>query len=157
MSGSARGRRATTFVLGGAALAATLDIFYAWLFWWLKAGLSMERILQSVAAGILGRSSFQGGTSTATLGLLLHYSIASVMSVAYYLATDRWPLLVARPVLCGAVYGLLLYAVMNAIVVPLSAAGPGAADRVWIVLTMVVHIACVGIPIGLAAERARRA
>jgi hypothetical protein len=144
-------------VLGGGAVAATLDILYAWWFWRLKAGISMQRILQSVAAGVLGRSSFDGGTSTATLGLVLHYFIASVMSVGYYLATDRWPLLVERPVLCGARYGLLLYAVMNAIVAPLSAAGQGPADRLWIVLSIVVHMVCIGIPIGLAAERARSA
>ncbi len=150
-------RRATTFVLGGGAVAATLNILYAWLFWRLKAGVSMQRILQSVAAGVLGRSSFDGGTSTATLGLVLHYFMASVMSVGYYLATDRWPLLVERPALCGAAYGLLLYAVMNAIVAPLSAAGQGPAVRLWIVLSIVVHMVCIGTPIGLAAERARSA
>lgn len=155
MSESSRGVRTAAIVLGGGAVAATLDILYAWVFWRLKAGVSMERILQSVAAGILGRSSFDGGTGTAILGAVLHYSIASVMSVVYYVATERWPLPLERPALCGAVYGLLLYAVMNVIVVPLSAAGPGPSDRLWIALTLLVHMVFIGIPIALAAERAR--
>jgi len=113
--------------------------------------------LQSVAAGLLGDSSFQGGVGTAALGLVLHYLIASSMAVVYYLAARRWPALWHRPVRLGAAYGLLLYVIMNYVVVPLSAARPGSKDPLWVTFSIAVHVLLIGIPIALFARRAVRA
>jgi hypothetical protein len=143
-------------VLAGGLVAGALDIAYACVFWAVKADVAALRIFQSVAAGLLGEASFEGGTATAALGLALHFFIATSMSVVYYLVAGRWPLLRERPVLCGAGYGLLLYGIMNYIVVPLSAAGPGPKDPLWVGLTIVVHMVLIGIPIALFARRAHR-
>jgi predicted ABC-type sugar transport system permease subunit len=142
------------FVLAGGLLAGTLDIIYACTFWALKAEVPAERILQSVAAGVLGQASFVGGARTAALGLALHYMIAVSMSVVYYLAARRWAILWQRPVALGAAYGLLLYGVMNFVVVPLSRAGSGSQDPLWIALTVAVHVVFVGIPIAVFARYA---
>jgi hypothetical protein len=61
-----------------------------------------------------------------------------------------------RPVAYGAAYGLVLYAVMNDVVVPLSAAGRGSKDPLWIVLSIVAHMVLVGIPIAVCTGRALR-
>jgi hypothetical protein len=66
-------------VLAGGFVAGTLDIAYACIFWALKRGVPATRIFQSVAAGLLGQASFQGGGRTAALGLVLHYFIAMVL------------------------------------------------------------------------------
>jgi hypothetical protein len=144
------------FVLAGGLVAGTLDIAYACLFWAIKSGVPAERILQSVAAGLLGPGSFQGGGTTAALGFALHYLIALSMSVVYYLVARRWPLLWQRPLLCGAAYGLLLYVIMNYIVLPLSAAGPGSKNPLWIALSIAVHALLIGVPIALFTRRARQ-
>jgi hypothetical protein len=144
-----------TFVLVGGMVAGTLDIVYACVFWALKSNVPAQRILQSVAAGLLGDASFKGGAQTAVLGLGLQYLIAVSMSVVYYLVARRQPLLRQRPWLCGGVYGLLLYAVMNYVVVPLSAAASGPSDPLWIGLSIVVHVLLIGIPIALFARRAQ--
>jgi uncharacterized membrane protein YagU involved in acid resistance len=144
-------------VLAGGLVAGTLDIVYACAFWASKAGVPARRILQSVASGLLGRASFDGGAATAALGLALHFLIATSMSAAYYLVARRWPLLWRRPILCGAAYGLLLYGIMNHIVVPLSAAGPGSKDPLWIALSIAVHVLLIGIPIALLTRRAHAA
>jgi hypothetical protein len=143
-------------VLAGGLVAGTLDIAYACLFWALKCGVPMRRIFQSVAAGLLGKASFEGGAATAALGLGLHLLIATAMSVTYYLVARRWPILWQRPLLCGAGYGLLLYAIMNDVVVPLSAAGPGSKDPLWIGLSVAVHALLIGIPIALFTRRAQQ-
>lgn len=144
------------FVLAGGLVAGTLDIAYACLFWAIKSDVPAERILQSVAAGLLGPASFKGGASTAALGLVLHYLIALSMSLVYYLVARRWPVLWRRPLLCGTAYGLLLYAIMNYVVVPLSAAGPGSKDPLWVGLTIAVHALLIGVPIALFTRRARQ-
>ena len=150
------GRSPWAEVLAGGLIAGALDIAYACVFWRIKAGVSPQRIFQSVAAGLLGRAAFTGGTATAVLGLGLHFFIALSMSVAFFVASGWWPMLWRRPVVCGAAYGLLLYAVMNYVVVPLSAAGAGSKDPLWIGLTVAVHILLIGIPIAIFARRARR-
>jgi len=145
----------------GGLVAATLDIVYACVFWAIEADVSPSRILQSVAAGLLGESSFRGGSGTAALGLLLHYLIAFVMALAYYTAARRWTLLRTHWLRAGAVYGLLLYIVMQYAVVPLSRAGAGSQDTLWVTLSIAVHVLLVGIPIaffgGRLVERARPA
>jgi len=143
-----------TFVLAGGLVAGTLDITYACVFWALKRGVPAQRILQSVAAGLLGESSFTGGRATAVLGLGLHYFIALSMAVGYYVVARRWPLLNQRPVRYGAAYGLLLYGIMNYVVVPLSAAGRGSQDPLWIGLSIAVHMFLIGVPIALFVRRA---
>ena len=141
-------------MLAGGVIAGTLDIVYACVFWALEADVPPSRILQSVAAGLLGDASFTGGAATAGLGLLLHYLIASTMSLAYYLAALRVPALTRRRVAWGAAYGLLLYVVMNHIVVPLSATPAGSRDPTWIALTVTVHVFFIGVPIAWLAGRA---
>jgi hypothetical protein len=142
------------FVVAGGLLAGALDIAFAVAFWSVKAAVPPRRIFQSVAAGLLGDAAFVGGWGTAALGLALHFAIALSMSLAYFLAARRIPLLARRPWLCGAGYGLLLYAIMNYVVVPLSAARAGARDPLWIALGIAVHVLLVGVPIALLARRA---
>jgi hypothetical protein len=148
------------YVLAGGLAAGALDIGYAWLFWSVKAGVTAQRIFQSVAAGLLGKAAFTGGWPTALLGLGLHFLIATTMSLAYYLAARRWPLLRERPLACGAGYGLLLYAIMSFVVVPLSAASGGSKDPLWVALSVAVHALFIGIPIagftGLALQQEQR-
>ena len=153
---SNRGANRSAPVLAGGLVAGALDITYACIFWGLKRGVPAERIFQSVAAGLLGEASFRGGAGTAALGLFLHFLIATTMSLVYYLVARRWAALWERPLLCGAGYGLLLYAIMNYVVVPLSAAGPQSKDPLWIGLSVAVHALLIGVPIALFTRRALR-
>jgi hypothetical protein len=151
----AQRRSPARFILAGGLVAGTLDIVYACVFWALKADVPARRIFQSVASGLLGQASFEGGWSTAALGLGLHFFIATSMSLTYYLVAVRWPPLHQRPVLYGACYGALLYLIMNYVVVPLSAAPrSGSKNALWIGLSVLVHMFLIGLPIALFARRA---
>jgi hypothetical protein len=142
-------------VLLGGTVAGTLDILYAFAFWGVQ-GIAPVKILQSVAAGWLGRDAFSGGAGSALLGAVSHYSIALIMAWTFYQAARRVPALARHPFRHGALYGVLLYAVMTYGVVPLSAAGKGAWPAwQWQQLAHVVaHAVLVGIPCALAARRA---
>jgi hypothetical protein len=143
-----------TLVLTGGLVAGTFDIVYACTFWAIRRDVPVERILQSVASGLLGKASFEGGTATAALGLALHYFIATSMAFTYYLVAQPWALLRNRPVAMGAAYGVLLYLIMNYVVVPLSRATPSAKDVVWVGLSVAVHALLIGVPIALFVRRA---
>ena len=146
-------RNAAAIIVLGTLVAGTLDIAYAIGFWAIRAGVAPMRILQSVAAGVLGNASFSGGPGSASLGLALHYLIMFAMVGACFLLARRWPPLRRRPLLFGAIYGLALYAVMTYVVVPLSAAGTSPEDSLWIGCSVAMHM-LVGV---LCAWFARRA
>ena len=142
--------------LAGGLAAGALDILYAFTLYGLR-GVPPERILQSVASGLLGRAAYAGGMWTASLGALLHGAIAIVMAATYAVASLRFPVLREQAIACGAAYGGMLFFVMNYVVVPLSLAVPKGPppSPAW-ELGLAAHIALVGIPIALAARWALR-
>ena len=144
----------TGFLLLGAISVGALDIAEVILFYFYR-GVAPTRVLQGVAAGLLGRASFEGGMRTAMIGLALHFFIAFVVVLVYHLAARRWPLLVRRPVIIGALYGLAVYLVMTYVVVANSAAASRRTPP-WAVTAnlLFAHIACVGIPTALSARAA---
>ena len=142
-------------VVAGGLVAGAFDIAYACIFWALKAGVVPRRILQSVAAGLIGReAAVQGGNATAALGFVLHFFIALTMAAIYFLVSRHWSLLWRRAWMLGAIYGLWLYIAMNYIVVPMSRAGGGGTNRdpVWITLSVLVHVVLIGIPCAVGAR-----
>lgn len=142
------------YMLVAGITAGVLDIVFAWAFWALRAQVPWQRILQSVAAGLLGKASFTGGGATAALGLALHLAMTVAMSAAYFESARRWPILGQWPWTCGALYGLTLYVVMRYVVVPLSAAMPPSRDPWWVALSIAAHVALVAWPIAWFASRA---
>ena len=75
-------------------------------------------------------------------------------AAAYVAASRRWRLLLARPVACGIAYGLVVYAVMQLVVLPLSRVTRGTPTLRSVAMMMAIHIVCVGLPIAFAARRA---
>ena len=140
----------------GGFIAGVLDITDAIVFYYLR-GVSPITILQSIASGLLGAEAFQGGARTAILGLFLHFVIAFGAATVFYLASLRVRALWRYPLIAGAAYGLIVYAVMNFVVLPLSAFAvrPFQINAPFFNLIF-AHIVCVGWPIALAARRSAR-
>ncbi|HEY5972193.1 MAG TPA: hypothetical protein VIT22_09495 [Pseudoxanthomonas sp.] len=144
------------YVVAGGLLAGTLDLIYICTLWSFK-GVGPVRILHSVASGWVGReAAVAGGAGTALLGLVSHFGIAIAMAGTYFLAARRWGALARNPWRYGALYGVLLYVVMNHVVVPLSAAGAAPAKGFgWMDAShLAAHMLLVGIPCALAARKA---
>lgn len=141
--------------LVGGLIAGALDITYACTHYALVFGTPPMRILQSVAAGALGReAAVGGGWGTATVGLALHMLIALGMALVFVLAASRVRALTQFWPISALVYGLLLYVAMNYVIVPSSAAGSGGPPEgqfFWGALF--AHVALVAAPITLAARR----
>lgn len=119
-------------------------------------GVSAERVLQSIAAGLLGRSAYEGGTATALAGAGLHFFIAGTVVLTYFLASRRLGVLTDRPYLAGAVYGTGVFVVMNFVVIPLSALSVGPRSLGQMIPGILIHIFGVGLPAALAARAVPR-
>jgi len=148
-------------VLIGTLIVGVLDITEVIVFYAFR-GVEPARVLQGVAAGLLGRSAFRGGWPVALLGLAIHFTIALVVVTIYHagvrqLAAARaagslLPAMTRHPLIAGALYGLAVYAVMNYIVLPLSATGPPSRSWPIVANLLFAHIVCVGIPTALTAR-----
>jgi len=149
--------RAARLVALAGVVGATCDMAYAILFYGWK-GVPVERLLQSVASGLLGQASFHGGWATAALGLALHCAIVIVAAALFHAVARRWAWLRDEPISAGLVYGIAIYAVMNFVVLPLSAYPfPMAFPLLRTATGLLVHMVGVGLPISLITRRAHPA
>ena len=139
-------------MIAAGLVAGVLDIVNAIAFWRLYAGTSATTILQSVAAGLLGKAAFAGGATTAAFGLVLHLLMMCAMAAVYWLAARRWPSLLAKPLAAGLAFGLLTWAAMNYVVVPLSRAAAPSFILPWFVDGLLAHLLLVGIPFAFVAR-----
>ena len=115
-------------------------------------GSTPMRLLQFVASGLLGARAFQGGARTAALGLALHFIIALGVVIVFYIASRNLALVRRHAVVSGMVYGVVVYAVMNLIVLPLSAAKPRHA-LVPDLIQIAIHVFVIGLPTSLLLRR----
>ena len=141
-------------LLYGTLTVGVLDLLDALLFFGAR-GVAPVRILQAIAAGLLGRAAFGGGVGAALLGVLLHFFIAFAIVAAYLLASRRFPALARHPLVYGPLYGLGVYAVMSFVVVPLSAAPDGPKPLPVIVNGLLIHALGVGLPSAVFAWATR--
>lgn len=147
-------RALESILLGGLAVGI-LDILDATIFSSIRSGTKPVTVLQSVAAGLLGReAAFSGGAKTAALGLGLHFLNATLFAIAFYLLSRVLPTLNRHAIIAGLLYGVAAYLLMTYIVLPNSALGPRTRPIPWIVQVngYVGHALLVGLPISLIAR-----
>lgn len=142
-------------ILYGTLTVGILDLLDALVFFGLR-GVAPILIPQSIASGLLGGAAYEGGVATAALGVGLHFLIAFAIVTTYLVASRRFPALARRPLLFGPLYGLAVYAVMNLVVVPLSAAVVGSKTWPVVVNGVLIHLLGVGLPSALFASAVHR-
>jgi len=120
---------------------------------WIKGVTTVERILQSIASGVFGKKAFEGGIRMAFSGIILHYLIAFIFAIFYFIVYPMFPPLKKNWVVSGLIYGIGVWVVMNLIVRPL--AFPDAATPKWdaIFLGMSILMVMIGLPIAYITHR----
>jgi hypothetical protein len=133
-----------TFVSG------TLDISFATGLT-LYFGRDVPSMLRFVASGPFPSATEMGGAGAA-LGLVVHFMLMAIMATVYMLAASRVPDMLRKPIKWGVLYGLLTYAVLDLLVVPLRF-GNFPPKPISIVTQLFAHIVLVGIVFALIARR----
>lgn len=144
--------RAFSAITWATLIAGVLDISSAFILSYPK-GVGPIRVLQGVAAGLIGReSAINGGLATAGLGLAIHFFIAFVVASVFYVASRKLVFLTRRPVISGLLYGVVVYGFMYWIVMPLAypVVHPSLSRDVTAVC---VHMLLIGLPIALIVHR----
>jgi hypothetical protein len=95
-----------------------VDIGVASLIYWTR----LPTILQSIASGLIGKASYDGGLATVVLGILLQWAMSILIAAIYLTVTAVRPNMRCRWQLMGVAAGVAIFLVMRYLVVPLSAA-----------------------------------
>lgn len=147
-------RRLFWILLAIGLIAGTLDITYNLIFNAFR-GITPKMVFQYIAGGLIGPKSTRYGAASVTLGVVIHYLIALLWTIVFYLASRKLAILRRRPAICGLLYGVAVYLFMNFIVLPLSAvphvrSAATLASRINGVLALML---CIGLTIALLVHR----
>jgi hypothetical protein len=126
------------------AICGTLDILFAVLLT-LWRDREPAAMLRFVASGPFPPAT-EWGASGSVLGLFVHFALMAVMVATFVFAAKNYPVLLDKPILWGLIFGLVTYAAMNLLVVPLRfpAAWPPTALAIGTQLS--AHVVLVGWP-----------
>jgi len=139
-----------TIAIGG-LVVGILDITSAFITWWCK-GVKPVRGLQGIASGLLGSQSYQGGLATAGLGLAIHFFVAFMVVIVFYVASRKFQFLTRHAVVSGLLYGVVVYLFMYWFVLP--NVFPKFRHSISSdVLAVVVHMVLIGLPTALVVRR----
>ena len=133
------------------AISGTLDILFAMILT-IVFGREIGSMLRYVGSGPFP-AAMDMGTGGAVLGLAVHFTLMAIMAAVLMLYLRQRPQLLDKPVVVGFVYGLITYAVMNLVVVPLRFDAPLPPSGLSIATQLFAHIVLVGIPMALVAAR----
>ena len=156
MDGNRNELRSLRGGLWGGAIAGTLELLAMFATNGLR-GRTPDIVLHGIASALLGVHAYRGGFTTGALGFLLHYGIALTFAVVYWTASRMGKLLVRYPAVCGLLYGIPVYGVMNFLVIPRSRIGTAVSHSPAVLAAgILLEMVCVGLPIGLAVGRFSR-
>ncbi len=120
-------------------------------------GQNPIQVLQYIASSLLGTRSFSDGLASAGLGLALHFAIALVVATIYILASRRVAVLRTQWALLGLLYGAAVWAVMNLVVLPLTAVAHGPIAIAALANGVISHALFVGLPSAFFAKKVEAA
>ena len=133
-------------VIEATLIAGVLDLISAFVYALLE-GHNLLIVPVGIALAIWPGAVSSIGAGI-VVGVLLHFAIMLAMVYVFVLAARRWSMLAAQPVLAGAAYGLLLWATMYLVVLPLRwptlfphFTSTGVMEQLF------SHVVLVGIPV----------
>jgi uncharacterized membrane protein YagU involved in acid resistance len=136
-------------ILVGGFIVGVLDLSYAMIVYTPHHPILIP---QFIASGVLGDRSFDGGCRTAALGVALHFLIAFTAATVYCLTSRKLPFLIEHAVICGMIFGGLVFAFMHIVVIPLSRVNHHPMHFAYAAAEFVWHWIGVGLPISLSCR-----
>ena len=144
-------RRSLLLVAGAGLLTGVSDGLFACVLSTVFYGSTVTRLWQGVAATVLGKEAFAGGTRTALIGVAMHFGVALGWSAVLFALVTLSPWI--RRVLSSpngalkvaSVYGPTIWMVMSLVVIPLLLRRPPTFTVRWWIQG-IGHIPFVGLP-----------
>ncbi|MEO6630655.1 MAG: hypothetical protein ABIN13_02995 [Mucilaginibacter sp.] len=108
-------------------------------------------IFKFIASGIFGAAAFSIGTSAIFYGILIHYCIAFVWAIIFFLLYPKLIALVKYRVVLIIATGLVIWLVMNIAVLPLTSIHSQPFKLKGVLENMAALIIAFGLPVTMIA------
>ena len=108
-------------------------------------------IFKFIASGLLGATAFSMGNSAVLYGILIHYCIAFVWAVIFFLLYPKLIALIKYRIVLIFATGLVIWLVMNMAVLPLTAVHSQPFKLKGVLENMAALIIAFGLPVTMIA------
>jgi len=133
-------------------LVGSLDILAAIVNFKIATGKDPILIFQYIASAVFGKDAYSGSSLMPVLGLILHFIIAYIFTIIFFIIYPKMKLFKYNAILTGIAYGILIWIAMNMIVVPLSKIGKFSFKLSGVLLQASILIVMIGIPLSLICK-----
>jgi len=144
-------RRSVSIIARAGLATGISDFLFACVLSVFFYGSTITRLWQGVAATLLGKSAFDGGTRTMLIGIVMHFCVAFTWAAVLFLLVTRSAAIrrvLASPfgaLKVASVYGPAIWIVMSVVVIPLLVHRPPTFTLRWLIQG-IGHIPFVALP-----------
>lgn len=141
------GQNVIASIIIAGLLAGILDMAAAFLNYMIATGKNPAGVLKYIASGVFGKAAFRGNETMAVWGFVFHMGIALSFAFLFFLLCLKLTWVYKNKWLAGVIYGIVVWAIMNLLVVPLSNAPHIPFNAAKSLLAVVILIVCIGLPV----------
>jgi hypothetical protein len=133
-------------------IAGTLDITAATVHFLIRnPTLTFSDLLVRITSGALGKEAFNGNPAMPVYGLLIHYFIAYSFTFLFFILFGKISVLRKQPVVSGLLYGIVVWAIMQYIILPLFNVPTAPVRSVNTVIGIVILMFMIGLTSAIGA------
>jgi hypothetical protein len=138
------------WILITGTFTGTVDILFAFI---MNYHVPAATILKFIASGLFGSTAFAPGTEMIYCGLFLHFFFAFFWTIIFFLFHTKLLNILKFKFILILITGMVIWAVMNLIVIPLSKIPPQQFHFINIIEDIAVLILAYGLPITLITNK----
>ena len=136
-------------------LVGVLDILAAFLSFYISTGKSPLIVLKFIASALLGSAAYSASGSI-WVGLLLHFAVAFLFALFFFIAYKPLKLYKLQWVVLGIVYGIFIWLVMNKLVLPITMVKQQPFKWTDAIRAALILITMIGLPLSWILNKAER-
>jgi hypothetical protein len=144
-------------VAAGAAGAIAINLYLVVSLVWVLRLTTARALWQWDASNLLGAAAFRVGGAVELVGLGLHVAVSLAWAAVFALLLGRNEAVARQPIAAGALFGVVVWAAMQFVVVPLGRAPVPKLTAAGIINGLIAHAIFFGIPVALVCVRFLRA
>ena len=133
-------------------VAGILDGTAAVISFIIKTGKDPAIVFKYIASAVFGKTAYTT-PGMVGLGILFHFCIAFIFTIIFFFLYPRISWIGKNKFLAGVLYGIVVWAIMNQLVVPMSQAAQQPFVLKNAIISMLILICFIGIPISLMANK----
>ncbi|MFT3910833.1 MAG: hypothetical protein QM737_15555 [Ferruginibacter sp.] len=134
-------------------LVGTLDISAAFIQYYIKNGKNPLNVLTFISSAVFGPAAFSRGDEMKVWGLLFHFGVAYSFTCFFFLVFPKLYRILKNKIVIAILYGPFMWAVMQYIVLSLTAAPKITPTLQSATIAILILIFCIAIPLSYIAGK----